>query len=236
MDTATTSTDTTTKIKPKTTTVVVVRHGERLDYVVRDSGDEKGKGQGNWVESHQNAPWDPPLTTRGHQQAIQLGKPLQSILNSLSIPASESSTTITCVYSSPFLRCRQTSAGIIRGLSSSAGAVAVGKLMKVKVEYGLSESLNESWYRSWSIPGTDGTWAYRKKDLPNPDIGTLHPAAQSAVQPLLLDWKNKNKHARKQQDGNEMDVDIGDDNGGEASLQSYIDGCNGFMIHIHVTL
>mmetsp|Transcript_50051 Transcript_50051/g.121266 ORF Transcript_50051/g.121266 Transcript_50051/m.121266 type:complete len:759 (+) Transcript_50051:57-2333(+) len=236
MDTVTTTTTETTEIKPKTT-VVVVRHGERLDYVVRD----KGQG-GNWIESHQDAPWDPPLTSHGHQQATQLGKSLHSILKPLSIPT-EASKNITSVYSSPFLRCRQTSAGIIQGLSSS-GAVAntedAGEddkpppppspilpskydleHLKVKVEYGLSESLNESWYRSWSIAGTDGTWAYRKKDLPNPELETLHPAAQSAVQPLLLDWKNKTNNNGQQRDTNDMEID--DDNEGDASLQSYMD-------------
>ena len=214
MDTTTTSTDTTVKMHKPKTTVVVVRHGERLDYAVRDRCDG-----GNWIESHQDAPWDPPLTSHGHEQATQLGKSLHSILSSLSDPV-DTSKIITSVYSSPFLRCRQTSAGIVEGLSSSMPDLQ----LKVKVEYGLSESLNESWYRSWSIPGTDGTWAYRKRELPNPDIRTLHPAAQLTVQPLLYGWKNKNKYGGPQEDNNEMDVDKDDDNDeAKVSLQAFLD-------------
>lgn len=164
--------------------VVVVRHGERLDYVMRDTG------QGNWIQSNQHVPWDPPLTSNGKDQAAQLGRSLRSVLTSLSLP-----TTVQCVYSSPFLRCRQTGAWIIKGLLESRedhyDYDDLSDHLKVKVEYGLSESINENWYRSWAVPGTDGTWGYRKQDLPNHDIDTLHPAARAPVQPLLLGWKRR---------------------------------------------
>eukprot|EP00751_Fragilariopsis_kerguelensis_P034942 CAMPEP_0170941392 /NCGR_PEP_ID=MMETSP0735-20130129/23405_1 /TAXON_ID=186038 /ORGANISM="Fragilariopsis kerguelensis, Strain L26-C5" /LENGTH=299 /DNA_ID=CAMNT_0011347761 /DNA_START=62 /DNA_END=959 /DNA_ORIENTATION=+ len=83
--------------------VVVVRHGERLDYVMRDAGD-------NWIPTT-DRPWDPPLTSNGKEQARTLGKELHKILKDLKLPSSK----IDAVYSSPFYRCRQTAAGIISG-------------------------------------------------------------------------------------------------------------------------
>jgi broad specificity phosphatase PhoE len=170
-----------------TTAVIVVRHGERLDYVLRD------KGEKNWIESEIAAggdrPWDPPLTSNGIDQAVMLGRGLNSILQSLSLPP------VTSVYSSPFVRCRQTGAGILKGLlfiqeEQRRADSSTNPNQKVKVELGLSESINENWYRSWAIPGTDGTWGFRKHDLPNPDIETLHPASTVPVQPVL-DWKQQ---------------------------------------------
>jgi hypothetical protein len=61
------------------------------------------------------------------------------------------------------------------------------KLPPVRIEYGLAESINESWYRSWALPGADGTWGFGKKSEIDPD--SLHPASKAPVQPLLLDWK-----------------------------------------------
>jgi broad specificity phosphatase PhoE len=99
-----------------------------------------------------------------------LGEALPQLLQDLKLPP------IAAVYSSPFLRCRQTAAG----LSS--------KSLSIRVELGLGESVNENWYRSWAVPGTDGTWGYQKKEHPELGPETLHPAAQTPVQPLL-DWK-----------------------------------------------
>jgi hypothetical protein len=50
--------------------VVVARHGERLDYVSRESG-------GNWVSTSER-PFDPPLTKQGIEQAVFLGRHLAS--------------------------------------------------------------------------------------------------------------------------------------------------------------
>mmetsp|Transcript_7447 Transcript_7447/g.10841 ORF Transcript_7447/g.10841 Transcript_7447/m.10841 type:complete len:281 (-) Transcript_7447:137-979(-) len=145
-------------------TVVVVRHGERLDYVTRDSG-------GNWIPTT-DQPWNPPLTENGHQQAKGLGVALPEILSSLNLPP------VAAVYSSPFHRCRQTAAGLIGSNQN----------LKIRAELGLSESINENWFRSWAVEGTDGTWGYQRKDCPNVDPETLHSGSKEPVQPLL-DWK-----------------------------------------------
>lgn len=150
-----------------TKTVVVVRHGERLDYVMRDAGQ-------NWIPTS-TRPWDPPLTERGIQQAKTLGDALPRILEGLELPP------IAAVYSSPFLRCQQTAVGLTR------------RNLNVKVELGLAESMNENWYRSWAIPGTDGTWGYKKQEMPlsQLDVNTLHPACKESLD-NILDWKLAN--------------------------------------------
>jgi len=141
--------------------VIVVRHGERLDYVMRDRGE-------NWVPSSER-PWDPPLTAHGHEQAQALGQHFPQLLQENNLPP------IAAVYSSPFWRCRQTAAGIAKSLQH-----------KVRVELGLVESLNQNWFRSWAVSGTDGTWGFGKGiDL---DPESLHPRSKEPVQPLL-DWK-----------------------------------------------
>jgi broad specificity phosphatase PhoE len=152
--------------------VVVVRHGERLDYVMRDAGQ-------NWVASAFR-PWDPPLTTDGMEQAKSLGKALPQILEQHKLPPK-----VKSIYSSPFLRCRQTALGIAESITSDDDD---DSNTKVKVELGLAESINENWFRSWAVEGTDGTWGYLKKTMPELDPITLHPASQMPVQPLL-DWQ-----------------------------------------------
>lgn len=152
--------------------VVVVRHGERLDYVMRDRGE-------NWIPSSPR-PWDPPLTDHGKAQAKALGKALPMILSELGLPP------IKNVYSSPFHRCRQTAAGLCEFSSSSSSSS-----LKVRVEVGLVESLNQNWFRSWALQGTDGTWGFGKETIADPndlDPKTLHPLSQQPVQ-ALLDWK-----------------------------------------------
>jgi broad specificity phosphatase PhoE len=144
--------------------VVVVRHGERIDYVMRDAGE-------NWVATSER-PWDPPLTDKGTQQAKALGLALPEKLQTLNLPP------IAAVYSSPFYRCRQTAVGLAQS----------NEQLQVQVELGLSESINENWFRSWAVQGTDGTWGYKKKDCPELDPETLHSASKEPVQPLL-DWK-----------------------------------------------
>lgn len=145
--------------------VVVVRHGERLDYVLRDAGQ-------NWIPTS-DRPWDPPLTENGHQQARALGDALPGILNELQLPP------VAAIYTSPFWRCRQTAVG----LASDNG-------LKIKVELGLSESMNENFFRSWAVPGTDGSWGYQKQEVPlsQLDVATLHPASTQPVQ-AVLDWR-----------------------------------------------
>ena len=162
--------------------MVVVRHGERLDYVLRDQGQ-------NWVaENWGNRPWDPPLTTNGLEQAKALGQHLPTQLTKLQLPP------LSRVYSSPFLRCRQTALGIAQtsplmsNVSTDSNSVNQDLPEKIRVELGLAESINENWFRSWAIPGADGTWGYMKKQRPTVDHTTVHPASKQPVHPLL-DWK-----------------------------------------------
>lgn len=90
---------------------------------------------------------------------------------------------VDVVYSSPFSRCCQTAAGAVVGMQESAGRGddakvkeecdgddsnrtcsprddGTDRIHKIKVEHGLSESLCEKWYRSWCLPGSDGTWGW----------------------------------------------------------------------------
>ena len=109
--------------------VVVVRHGERLDYVLRDQGQ-------NWVaENWGNRPWDPPLTTNGLEQAKALGQHLPNQLTKLQLPP------LSRVYSSPFLRCRQTALGIAQtsplmsNVSTDSNSVNQDLPEKIRVEW-----------------------------------------------------------------------------------------------------
>ncbi|KAG7342183.1 phosphoglyceromutase [Nitzschia inconspicua] len=91
--------------KPKVF-VVVARHGERWDYLQRDAG--KGK---EWIECAER-PWDPPLSPNGLKQALRLGEHLGIKLQELGLPP------ISAVYTSPFLRCRQTACHATNALNA----------------------------------------------------------------------------------------------------------------------
>lgn len=156
-------------------TVIVVRHGERLDYVMRAAGN-------NWCRDNPEQPWNPPLTENGARMAEELGATLQhNILAGLDLPP------IGAVYTSPFLRCRQTAAGIVRGMKNSVNATRDDSI-KVRVEMGLSESINENWYRSWSLPGTDGTWGFQKEITMAEFRDTMDRRALQPVE-TLLEWR-----------------------------------------------
>ncbi len=169
-------------------TLIVVRHGERLDYAHRAVGK-------NWCKANPEQPWNPPLTEKGLRMATQLGSALsEDILPDLGL------RPVSAVYTSPFLRCRQTAAAIVQGLlhehvdckkrSGLDLAPSFLPSLKVKVEMGLSESINENWYRSWSLPGTNGTWGYKKQEIPyiDPVREQMDPRALLPAH-TLLDWK-----------------------------------------------
>jgi hypothetical protein len=73
--------------------VVTARHGERLDYITRAAGQ-------NWIFGAERL-WDTPLTDHGKVHGVKLGKHLAA-LDRLQLPP------VSAIYSSPFLRCRQT--------------------------------------------------------------------------------------------------------------------------------
>lgn len=111
--------------------LVVMRHGERLDYTTRDAG-------GNWQASAAR-PWDPPLTAHGVEQARLAGERIEALC------AEHDLLPPKHFYSSPLKRCAETLSGtLLPGV--------------VRIENGLVESVNEDWYRSWCCPGSDGTW------------------------------------------------------------------------------
>lgn len=163
---------------PKTKTrrvVVMARHGERRDYVDKASGK-------NWIPTT-SRPWDPPLSENGVEQSRRMGHAIRQTLKELGLPS------ISMIYSSPFQRCRQTAVAAMESLAPTADSLAI------RVEEGLAESANASWYASWCLPGADSTWGYR---LVNPDgslvhlheidATKIHDAAKMPVQDLF-DWK-----------------------------------------------
>lgn len=169
--------------------IIVVRHGERLDYALRDSG------SANWVATAKR-PYDSPLTNHGEEQAATLGRHLASELKRLGYPSAST------IYSSPLLRCRQTAAGVRLGLgqlstpstlASSESDVNPTSELPICVEIGLMESIDEDWYRSWSLPGSDGTWGYRINRQSDYEPQSIHPMALQPIQSLLHDWKMDEK-------------------------------------------
>jgi broad specificity phosphatase PhoE len=154
--------------------IVVARHGERLDYYIRDNPNVSNNVT-NWVANAER-PFDPPLTDHGKEQAKKLGQHLSNELLQLGFPS------ISEIYTSPLLRCRQTSFAARSGLGNDEGTIPV------RVEEALVESINEHWYRSWALPGADGTWGYCIDDKDSYDVETIHPLAKQPVQTLLDEW------------------------------------------------
>lgn len=160
--------------------IVVARHGERWDYLQRDAG--KGR---EWVESVER-PWDPPLSPNGLKQATRLGEHLGTKLQELGLPP------IAAVYTSPFLRCRQTACQAVEALNSNRTDPRIP--LKVRIELGLTESLNQSWYRSWALSGlSDTTWGFvapgPRRELSDYGTSELHPSSQVPAQ-NILNWKD----------------------------------------------
>jgi broad specificity phosphatase PhoE len=160
----------------KVSVIVVARHGERLDYYIRDNPDV-ASGETNWVASA-SRPFDPPLTRHGQEQAQKLGRHLAAELDKLELPQ------ISEIYTSPLLRCRETAYGARSGLISEES------MLPVRVEPGLVESINEQWYRSWALPGSDGTWGFRIGGSKAYDPDSVHEMAKQPVQALLEEWKS----------------------------------------------
>jgi len=110
----------------------VMRHGEREDEVNEE-----------W-EATSDRPYDPPLTTKGRSQAYERGRVLARALL-----ATKSENTCV-VVSSPFLRCVQTSAEVIKGMQfvygkhEKGGEEGGGGAPQVlHVDFGLGEMQTE---------------------------------------------------------------------------------------------
>lgn len=128
----------------KRTIVIVARHGERLDYYLRDKPDDS-----NFIPTA-DRPWDPPLSERGRLQGRALGTHLASVIQERGLGE------VSGVYSSPLIRCCQTAAEAIVGYAEGLGCDTND--VNVKVEPGVVESMNGNWYRSWCLDGSNGSW------------------------------------------------------------------------------
>jgi broad specificity phosphatase PhoE len=153
---------------PKDRTIVIAsRHAERQDYASLALGL-------NWVKTAER-PWDPPLTELGWKQGNAMGECIKTYLSDLNLPP------ISQVYSSPFQRCKETAV---------AANSTFSRVPPVRVEFGLSESLSEAWYRSWSLPTSNGAWNFKEReehtglDMPV-NLDTLHRAALCPADSIL---------------------------------------------------
>ncbi|XP_062073239.1 uncharacterized protein LOC133777574 isoform X1 [Humulus lupulus] len=133
--------------------VVVMRHGDRMDNFVP-----------LWISTAPR-PWDPPLFETGLTRAHVTGRNLR---NNLGFP-------IHRVFVSPFLRCVQTAGEVISGLftlvddpnalTSRGGSVPIDtSKVKVSIEYGLCEMLNNEAIRPQSAP-RDGEFGFKVSEL-----------------------------------------------------------------------
>ena len=114
---------------------IILRHGERLDYITRDSG-------GNWQATAER-PFDTPLTKTGREQGRLAGARIKELLESHSLPLP------TSAFTSPMLRCVETLSAVLTHFPA---------VKDMRIEHGLTESCNLDWYRSWSLPSSDSTW------------------------------------------------------------------------------
>ena len=119
--------------------LVIVRHGERTDYVTD-----------GWTAAAPR-PWDPPLTPKGHEQATLAGAAIAAHLEAHGLPPvseiytvtpphplpppSRRSLTLPSCLQSPLLRCAETAIGI---------AAEVG-VSTVAPDIDLVETICENW-------------------------------------------------------------------------------------------
>ncbi|RRT74059.1 hypothetical protein B296_00014255 [Ensete ventricosum] len=145
-----------------------MRHGDRID-------DQEPL----WV-AHAKRPWDPPLAEGGLIRAWTAGKRLRG-----------AGVPIHRVLVSPFLRCLQTAAEVIR-----AFFIIDSFNRKVSIEYGLSEMLNSEAIGS-NVAPKDKKWFPHISDLgallPS---GTLDQSAES-IYKELPHWEESVLEARK---------------------------------------
>lgn len=132
--------------------IFVARHGERVDYRWKATGR-------NWT-AQADRPWDSPLTPGGWAQGTALGESINEHCARLSL------APVRVVIASPLVRCVQTAA-------AAAGPLGV---KRVAIDPSLVESMCEDWYRSWSIPGANGTWGAQREV--HPQASDVHPIAR----------------------------------------------------------
>lgn len=144
--------------------VFVSRHGERLDY--------KCLARGELWQATATRPWDTPLTDAGHMQGEAMGRACNEHVTRHNVQP------VRRIFTSPLLRCAETAA---------AAATQLG-ISTISVEPALAETMCESWYRSWGVPGADSTWG-GPKDGSFPlgsvvDDEALHPGCLRSAQEI----------------------------------------------------
>ncbi|KAJ4905323.1 Phosphoglycerate mutase family protein [Raphanus sativus] len=168
--------------------VIVMRHGDRLDHC-----------EPHWVLTAER-PWDPPLVHNGKVRAFQTG---QRIRSQIEFP-------IHRVFVSPFLRCIQTAAEVIAGLSTIDNAMSSKDVpsidnsnLKVAIEFGLCETLNTVAIKSEVVP-KDGKFDFEFSDLEAMfPVGTFDHNVDMAYKELpqwgesVQDFKERYVHTLK---------------------------------------
>ena len=118
-----------------TGTFAILRHGERLDYIMREAGTP-------WTPTAER-PFDTPLTETGREQGRLAGMRIKELLEEKQLPLP------TAAFTSPMLRCAETLSAVLTNFPA---------VTDMRIEHGLTESCNLDWYRSWSLPSSDSTW------------------------------------------------------------------------------
>ncbi|CAJ1444985.1 unnamed protein product, partial [Effrenium voratum] len=158
--------------------VVLLRHGEREDYMA-----EKVGGQGaEWIRGSPR-PWDPKLAPHGRRQALAAAQRLRQVLDFFGLPPASR------IFTSPLVRCVETADFVAQQF----------EVPSLCVEDDLAESINECWMRQWAVPGANSDWggppsARVKSDRsldpsklrgPAVDLELLRPEALQGTRSLL---------------------------------------------------
>uniref|UniRef100_A0A7S1S8C2 Uncharacterized protein n=1 Tax=Alexandrium catenella TaxID=2925 RepID=A0A7S1S8C2_ALECA len=120
----------------RATVVVLLRHGQREDYVAL--GEKRGQ---DWV-AQTPRPWDPMLAESGRKQAQAAGKRIREVLEDNGLPAPSR------IFTSPYVRCVETGQIVAQEFG----------IANMLVEDGLMEAVCEAWMRQWAVPGAEGRW------------------------------------------------------------------------------
>jgi broad specificity phosphatase PhoE len=164
--------------------LVVLRHGERLDYV--PGGDDAAASGARRAQLERTErPWDTSLSVRGRRQAQLAGAALARELHARGLAPPG------MLVASPLARCVETAAALRQGL----GAAGAG--LPLKLDARLAETQSEDWYLSWAVRGvSDARWGGPRVEgggaspwrgaalLADPPHG-LHPAALRPSHELL---------------------------------------------------
>ena len=151
--------------------VLITRHAERVDYDTRQKG-------GNWQASAER-PWDTPITAGGVLQAEALGRAIKRRCAELGLPP------LTRVFCSPLVRCVQTAAALCDTLDPPTDGEPS---LRICVEPSLRETSGEDWFRSWAVPGANGTWGGPETCRAGVEPASLRPEAETPSNGSRWDW------------------------------------------------